>query len=37
VKPELHFIGVFLMLYIICLVPLNYFILRMKDRKSWPG
>ena len=32
--PGFTFIGMFLLLYIIVLVPVNYFILRMKDRKE---
>src|SRR5262249_5005717 len=32
--PGFMFIGIFLVLYIICLVPVNYFILRKLDRKE---
>lgn len=32
--PSLQFIGGFLLLYIVCLVPLNYLLLRKWDRKE---
>jgi hypothetical protein len=32
--PDFLFIGGFLLAYILCLVPVNYFLLRMRDRKE---
>src|SRR5262249_52276696 len=32
--PSFTFIGIFLLLYIIFLVPVNYFLLRKKDKKE---
>ena len=33
--PGIGFIGLYLAAYIVCLVPLNYLILRRKDRREW--
>jgi len=32
--PSFLFIGLFLLLYILCLVPLNYYLLKKRDRKE---
>ncbi|MGC8667083.1 MAG: hypothetical protein ACP5VE_03055 [Chthonomonadales bacterium] len=33
--PGVGFVGLYLAAYILCLVPLNYMILRRKDRREW--
>ncbi|MCS6862424.1 MAG: hypothetical protein NZT92_19140 [Abditibacteriales bacterium] len=34
-SPPFEFIGMFLLFYILCLVPLNYFVLKKINRREW--